>query len=187
MTPRDFILKTIEFEGGFVNSPSDPGGMTKYGISQKYNPDVDVKNLTVDEAVRIYFERYWLKSFAPLWYNADYQAISFLIFDCRVSGQKASLVDFQKVLNTNGARLTTDGAPGRLTLAAMTDLDTRGVVDEESVLKDCLALAPLTAQRVAQATMRTQKAKGLKIYDYTNGFRNRMVHRLEFAKGLCYA
>lgn len=55
----DFVFK---WEGEkFVNNPADLGGPTKYGISQKYNPDIDVKALTKDQAKSIYRERYWDK------------------------------------------------------------------------------------------------------------------------------
>jgi lysozyme family protein len=55
------INYTIQLEGGDTTTdhPSDYGGVTKYGISQKYHPDVDVKNLTQTEAVALYIEEYW--------------------------------------------------------------------------------------------------------------------------------
>jgi len=45
--------------GGYTNDPVDPGGETKWGISKRANPDVDIKNLTRDQAVEIYKKRYW--------------------------------------------------------------------------------------------------------------------------------
>ncbi|TAK57863.1 MAG: hypothetical protein EPO24_09350 [Bacteroidetes bacterium] len=53
------ILKTIELEGGYVNNPNDPGGETKFGISKRWNPTVDVKNLTKEQAIEIYRVKYW--------------------------------------------------------------------------------------------------------------------------------
>lgn len=50
----------VGLEGGYSNDPNDPGGETKYGISKRYNPDVDVKNLTLDQAKEIYLKRYWM-------------------------------------------------------------------------------------------------------------------------------
>src|SRR6266850_528559 len=44
---------------GYVNDPRDPGGETKFGISKKANPDLNVKELTYDEASAIYRTRYW--------------------------------------------------------------------------------------------------------------------------------
>jgi lysozyme family protein len=51
------------FEGGskYTNDPQDPGGETKYGISKRAFPNLDIKNLTLDEAKKIYKERYWDK------------------------------------------------------------------------------------------------------------------------------
>jgi len=49
----------FEREGGQSNDPADRGGLTKFGISQKNNPDIDVANLTKDKAAQIYKARYW--------------------------------------------------------------------------------------------------------------------------------
>jgi lysozyme family protein len=54
------IENVIKHEGGYVNDPSDPGGETKYGISKKAYPKVDIKNLTLDDAIEIYKDDYWL-------------------------------------------------------------------------------------------------------------------------------
>lgn len=53
------VTKHIKTEGGYVNHPDDPGQETKYGISKRFNPDIDVVNLTVDGAKAIYYECYW--------------------------------------------------------------------------------------------------------------------------------
>lgn len=54
-----FIDKLLKREGGYVNDPDDRGGETKYGISKKANPDVDIASLTIDAAKSIYKSRYW--------------------------------------------------------------------------------------------------------------------------------
>lgn len=62
MTERflNFIDFVLEHEGGdYENDPDDPGGPTKWGIDHRSHPDVDIKNLTKDEAVQIYYESYW--------------------------------------------------------------------------------------------------------------------------------
>lgn len=46
-------------EGGYVNDKYDSGGETKYGISKKSYSDVDIRNLTLDEAKAIYKKDYW--------------------------------------------------------------------------------------------------------------------------------
>jgi hypothetical protein len=50
----------IKWEGLMYEDVSgDPGGPTKYGIDQKDHPDVDIKNLTLDQAKAIYLTVYW--------------------------------------------------------------------------------------------------------------------------------
>lgn len=51
--------RLIGFEGGLSNNPQDPGGLTKYGISQKAFPNLDIANLTLDQAKAIYKQQYW--------------------------------------------------------------------------------------------------------------------------------
>ena len=53
---------TLKHEGGYVNDPVDPGGETKYGISKKSYPDIDIKNLTKEQAKAIYYQDYWMES-----------------------------------------------------------------------------------------------------------------------------
>lgn len=54
-----FVLK---HEGGYVNHPSDPGKETKWGISKKAYPDLDIAGLTAEQAADIYWNDYWLKA-----------------------------------------------------------------------------------------------------------------------------
>lgn len=49
----------IRQDGGYTNDPADPGGETKWGISKKSYPDVDIKNLTIDKAIEIYKRDYY--------------------------------------------------------------------------------------------------------------------------------
>ncbi len=55
------IGKTLAHEGGakFTDDPNDRGGATKYGISQRAYPDVDIRNLTEQQARDIYKRDYW--------------------------------------------------------------------------------------------------------------------------------
>ena len=50
---------TLKWEGGYSNDPKDPGGETKFGISKKSHPDLNIKNLTFDQASEIYRKEYW--------------------------------------------------------------------------------------------------------------------------------
>lgn len=49
-------------EGGYVSDPVDPGGRTKYGISQRAYPHLDIINLSKNDAKHIYFRDYWKAS-----------------------------------------------------------------------------------------------------------------------------
>jgi lysozyme family protein len=56
---------TSKWEGGYVHDPVDPGGETKYGISKRAYPDIDIKSLTLQEAGLIYERDYWEKAGCP--------------------------------------------------------------------------------------------------------------------------
>ena len=49
----------IPNEGGYVNDPQDPGGETKFGISKRYHPNEDIKNLTRERANALLFKEIW--------------------------------------------------------------------------------------------------------------------------------
>jgi lysozyme family protein len=55
------IVKTIAKEGGskITDDPNDKGGLTRYGISQRSYPNLDIKNLTESQAAVIYKRDYW--------------------------------------------------------------------------------------------------------------------------------
>ena len=61
----DKFMKAVEVvlqhEGGDVNDPNDPGGETKYGISKKSYPHMDIENLTLDQAKEIYYKDWWIR------------------------------------------------------------------------------------------------------------------------------
>ncbi len=49
----------IPNEGGYVNNPEDPGGETNMGISKRYHPNEDIKNLTRERANVLLFKEVW--------------------------------------------------------------------------------------------------------------------------------
>lgn len=55
------VAFVLQFEGGLSENEMDPGGLTKYGISQRAYPALGIRNLTLEQAVRIYHDDYWLK------------------------------------------------------------------------------------------------------------------------------
>jgi len=49
----------IPNEGGYVNNTKDPGGETNMGISKRYHPYEDIKNLTRERANALLYKEIW--------------------------------------------------------------------------------------------------------------------------------
>lgn len=74
----EFVIK---WEGGYVDDPMDSGGATKFGISSKAYPHLDVKNLTIADAEGIYYKDFWLKAGCN---NMEYP-MNIVVFDTAVN------------------------------------------------------------------------------------------------------
>ena len=60
---KDMMPYLVGIEGSkYENDPDDPGGATKFGIDQRSHPNVNIRNLTLDQATQIYWEEYWQKN-----------------------------------------------------------------------------------------------------------------------------
>ncbi len=80
MTFDDAIDRILGHEGGYVNDPADPGGETKWGISKRSYPDVDVAALTRDGAKAIYRRDFWDRIGADsLPASVRYQVLDFAV------------------------------------------------------------------------------------------------------------
>jgi lysozyme family protein len=75
------FLLVVGAEGGYVNNSIDPGGETKYGISRRAYPDLNIAALTIDDAKEIYRRDYW----APLGLDAKPWGTALLKFDAAVN------------------------------------------------------------------------------------------------------
>jgi hypothetical protein len=114
-----FVLK---YEGGYVNHPDDPGGETNMGITARTLAAAhasglvshsSVKNLTREEAVKIYRANYWDRyGWGELLFPA-----CLVLFDAAVNGGFATIA--QRTCNTFGEKLAVDGKWGPLTKAAV--------------------------------------------------------------------
>ena len=118
------IKEVLRREGGakLTKDPDDPGGTTKYGISKRANPDVDIENLTEDEAVIIYLEKYWKPSKAS---NLP-ESLQDMYFDMVVNfGQRRAVKILQEACNhkNKGKKLVVDGRIGPNTLKASKSLE----------------------------------------------------------------
>lgn len=71
-----FIERVLRHEAGYVWDKDDPGGETKWGISKRSYPHLDIKNLTREEAIEIYYNDFWLKVHTDVLPDAmDYQLL----------------------------------------------------------------------------------------------------------------
>ena len=118
----DKCLETIinKFEGGsqIVNHSDDPGGLTKYGISKKSYPDLDIENLSYQESVAIYRKDYAKKiKFDKLCLISPKFAFSMLDFAIN-SGPERAIKSAQEI-----SKVVKDGIIGPQTLAGLTRLN----------------------------------------------------------------
>lgn len=113
-TERMTIAANIaEREGGVVNHPSDPGGLTKFGISQRTYPDLDILRLTKAQAVAIYLRDYLHKYQLHELTNARNAEI---VCDWLVNGGGVKLIQ-------RAVKVEEDGIIGPVTLAAIDAAD----------------------------------------------------------------
>jgi lysozyme family protein len=102
----DFILAE---EGGLANHRRDPGGLTKYGISQRSYPDLNITALTKESAVALYRRDYW----NPMHGDELPAGLDLLLLDCAINqGPVTAIRLLQEAL-----KLDQDGVLGPITLA----------------------------------------------------------------------
>jgi len=112
---------TVGVEGGYCNDPADPGGETKYGISKRAHPDIDIKALTLDQAKDIYRRDYWQAASC----DSMPERIGHLVFDCAVHhGVKTAIKLLQRAL-----KVADDGEFGPITRGTLTARDTNETAD----------------------------------------------------------
>jgi lysozyme family protein len=115
----DSLARVLASEGGFVNHPSDPGGMTNLGCTKAVweefvgHPvsEADMRALTPDLVAPLYKRKYWDKV------SGDQlpKGLDYAVFDAAInSGPGRAAKWLQEV-----AGVTADGAIGPATLAAV--------------------------------------------------------------------
>lgn len=116
MTAFDSALRVVlANEGGYSNNPSDPGGETNYGICKRDYPNMDIKNLTVEQAGIIYRAQYWDKIKGD---SLPYP-LALFVFDAAVNqGVDAAIKMLQKAVG-----VVQDGILGTQTLDAIHHAD----------------------------------------------------------------
>lgn len=105
----------------YCNVPGDHGGETKFGISKAAFPNLDIKNLTIDQARQIYLDRFWTPYHLA---EIENQHIADFVGDLLVN--MGPFHDFQIVqhaLNALGNDLSIDGRVGPKTILAINAAD----------------------------------------------------------------
>jgi lysozyme family protein len=103
------VSETLRQEGGYSLDPRDPGGETNFGISKRQYPQLDIKHLTRDDAIAIYYRDYW----AAVRADELPWALALVLFDIEVNGGHPVLW-LQQALGQKA-----DGIFGPATLAAV--------------------------------------------------------------------
>jgi len=115
----DSLEVVLKHEGGYAFNPADPGGETKYGISKKQYPDVNIHGLTVADAGVIYKRDYWDANKLGELTN---QRIANAVMDAIVNhGQGVRIV--QTALNMAGKTVKVDNAMGSKTRQALNSVN----------------------------------------------------------------
>jgi lysozyme family protein len=120
MTFDQCFAKLIDHEGGYVNNPRDPGGETKYGISKRAYPALDIADLTLDDAKGIYKRDYWERAQC----DRLHPDLAFQVFDGAVNSGIGNSIRWLQ----EAAGVAVDGVVGPLTVRKVGDMDASVVV-----------------------------------------------------------
>jgi len=118
---NEIIEKVLEHEGGYVNDKDDLGGETKYGITKRFYPHLNIKKLTREQAKEIYYKDYWIPSKA----HKLPEHLRYPYFDCVVNtGQRRAVKILQQACNNkNTFEIKEDGLIGAATISACKKLE----------------------------------------------------------------
>jgi len=120
----------LKHEGGFVNHPLDPGGMTNLGVTQRVweewvgHPvdEKEMRSLTPEKVAPMYKQKYWDKVAG----DDLPSGVDLMVFDFAVnSGPGRAAKVLQKVLG-----VIQDGAIGPKTIAKAESVDVKKLVED---------------------------------------------------------
>lgn len=138
------VTATLKHEGGYVDDPDDPGGVTNWGISLRFAraqgeldadgdgwPDLDVdhdgdidaddiRQMSRDQAILAYWGAFWV----PGGYEEFPGESGLKAFDLAVNtGPRQAHRIVQRALRANGHTLVDDGKLGRKSWDALARVD----------------------------------------------------------------
>jgi lysozyme family protein len=113
---------TLFFEGGLVDDPNDPGGLTNFGITQRLVDElklqIDVRSMQRSDAIVFYATWFW--NFYRCGLLSD-QVVATKVFDMLVNVTDHAVAMVQSALNQlyQGQVVVVDGKLGEQTAAAI--------------------------------------------------------------------
>jgi lysozyme family protein len=126
----------LKSEGGFVNHPSDPGGMTNLGVTKatwenwvgRESDEAEMRGLTPEKVEPLYKKKYW----DAVRGDELPPGISYLCFDFAVNAGAGRSI---KTLQT-AVGVTPDGGFGPMTMAAVQAVDPNELIERFSQAKE---------------------------------------------------
>lgn len=111
------LAEVLRAEGGYSNDPQDPGGETRWGISKRAHPELDIRALTREQASAVYRADYW-----DTVRCGEFPArVAIALFDSAVNqGPAAAVRLLQEALGASA-----DGVVGKQTIAAAFATDSK--------------------------------------------------------------
>lgn len=105
--------RLLIWEGGYVNHPNDPGGETKFGITKRSYPDINIKMLTEENAKKIYWNDWWMEY---KYQEIKHGLIAAKTFDFAVNmGPSGGHKCLQRAIKGCGFNIVVDGVLGPIT------------------------------------------------------------------------
>ena len=111
------VKRLLTDEGGYTDRTRDAGGATRFGISQREYPQLDIKTLTREQAIEIYWLDWWCK----FRYGELPSPLSAKMLDLAVNiGPSETTRCLQRALRASGVAIAENGILGPLTRASAT-------------------------------------------------------------------
>lgn len=130
------LALVLQHEGGYVNHPSDPGGRTNLGVTQRVweqyvgHPvdEATMRSLTKEMVAPLYRQQYW-----DVCHCDDLPSgVDYLAFDFSVNaGSFRAIKTIQRALN-----ITADGVIGPVTLKAIQDANAEEFINNFTNAKE---------------------------------------------------
>ena len=115
MTFDECFEKLIGHEGCYSNNPKDHGGETKWGVSKRAYPALDIADLTIDDAKQIYKRDYWDRAQC----DRLHPDLAFQVFDGAVNSGIGNSIRWLQ----EASGVAVDGVVGPLTLRKVGDME----------------------------------------------------------------